>query len=265
MYSKFQAAKKYFQYYINAYNGKGHGVHSPFVFEFITRVLNDKRVYPPFKNIEALRARLKQDDTLLTIEDFGAGSRVNSNIHRTVSSIAKSALKQKKFSQLFSRLVNYYQPVTIVELGTSLGITTAYMASAKPGGQVITMEGATQVAAVARKNFAALGLNNITVTEGNFDDTLPGVLQNIPQVGLAFVDGNHRKQPTLQYFEQLLQKSGDDTILVFDDIHWSAEMEEAWEVIQQHGRVTLTIDLFFIGLVFLRKEQKVKQHFAVRF
>lgn len=265
MFSKFQLAKKYIQYYLTSSNGKGHGVHSPFVFEFITQVLNDSRDYYCYNTIEQLRAKLRQDNTVLTIEDFGAGSRVASHHQRSVSSIANSALKPKKFSQLFFRIVDHYQPQTIVELGTSLGITSSYMASAKPDAQVITMEGAKAVAIVAKNNFKTLGLQNIKVVEGNFDNTLPGVLQKLPQVDLAFVDGNHRKEPTLQYFEQLLAKSNDDTILIFDDIHWSADMEEAWHAIQQHPQVTLTIDLFFIGLVFFRKEQKVRQDFAVRF
>jgi predicted O-methyltransferase YrrM len=127
------------------------------------------------------------------------------------------------------------------------------------------MEGAAAVAAVAKRNFKALGINNIQIVEGNFDNTLPKVLQTAPQVDLAFVDGNHRKQPTIDYFNLLLQKCNEGSILIFDDIHWSAEMEEAWAAIQAHPQVTLTIDLFFIGLVFFRKEQKVKQHFIVRF
>jgi len=265
VFSKYQLAKKYLRYYITASNGTGHGMHSPFVFEFITKVLNDSRTYYCYTTIEQLRARLKQDNTTLTIEDFGAGSRVASHHQRTVASIAASALKPKKFSQLFFRIVDHYQPQTIIELGTSLGITASYMASAKPAAQVITMEGAAEVAAIAKRNFASLGLTNIKVTEGNFDNTLPGVLQKLKQVDLAFVDGNHRKQPTLQYFKQLLAKSHEGSILVFDDIHWSAEMEEAWAEIQQHPQVTLTVDLFFIGLVFFRTGQKVKQHFTVRF
>lgn len=265
MFSKFQLVKKYISYYLTASNGKGHGMHSPFVFEFITKVLNDDRTYYCYPQVEALRQSLLQNNTVLTLEDFGAGSRVASHHQRAVSFIAKSSLKPRKFSQLFFRIVDHYQPQTIVELGTSLGITTSYMASAKPGAQVITMEGAAQVAAVAKQNFASLGLQNIQVVQGNFDDTLPGVLKKLPQVDLAFVDGNHRKDPTINYFNQLLAKSHDNTILIFDDIHWSADMEEAWAAIQAHPQVTLTVDLFFIGLVFFRKEQKVKQHFAVRF
>lgn len=199
------------------------------------------------------------------IEDFGAGSRVDSHKQRKVSAIAKAALKPKKFGQLLYRIVKYYQPKTILELGTSLGITTSYLASGNTYAKVITMEGAASVANVARKNFTSLDLKNIELVEGNFDITLPSVIQRKDVIDLAFIDGNHRKEPTLNYFNQLLSKTNEQSILIFDDIHWSEEMEEAWNEIKQHASVTLTIDLFFIGLVFFRKENKVKQHFEVRF
>jgi predicted O-methyltransferase YrrM len=108
-------------------------------------------------------------------------------------------------------------------------------------------------------------LNNTILLQGDFAKTLPVLLESLQQIDLAFVDGNHRKVPTLQYFEQLLPKTTASSILIFDDIHWSAEMEEAWESIKAHPAVTLTIDLFFIGLVFVNPDFKVKQGFVVRF
>lgn len=266
MFSKAQLAKKYLHYWLTAKNGKGHGIHSPFVFDFVTKVLNDKRTYYCYEPIEQLRCKLKQDNSILTIEDFGAGSRVDSKTERSVSSIANRALKPKKFSQLLFRIVNYFGAKTIVELGTSLGITSAYLACPNAHAHVITMEGAPAVAAVARKNFGQLNIQNIQLIEGNFDNTLPSVIKQLSsKVDLAFIDGNHRKEPTIQYFNQLLNVAHENSILIFDDIHWSKEMEQAWHVIQKDPSVTLTIDLFFIGLVFFRKENKVKQHFSIRF
>ncbi len=153
----------------------------------------------------------------------------------------------------------------MVELGTSLGITTCYLASGNKDALVYTFEGAPQIAAVANKNFQHLNFKNILLVQGNFDDTLSAQLTKIPSVNFAFVDGNHRKQPTINYFYQLLEKANENSIFIFDDIHWSNEMEEAWKEIQNHTSVTLTIDLFFIGIVFFRKEQKIPQHFAIRF
>ncbi|MDB5249497.1 MAG: class SAM-dependent methyltransferase [Segetibacter sp.] len=265
MYSSVQLAFKYFKYFLAASNGKGHGVHSPFVFDFITKVMNDSRHFYAFETIEKQRRRLMHDNALLTIEDFGAGSTVTKSNQRKVSNIAKSALKPKKFGQLMFRMTDYYQANTIVELGTSLGITTAYLASGNLKANVYTFEGAKQVAQIARQNFEDLSLQNIQLLEGNFDETLQPLLNKIESVDFAFVDGNHRKEPTIRYFEQLLEKSTEQSVFIFDDIHWSKEMEEAWNYIQQHEAVTLTIDLFFIGLVFFRREQKVSQHFVVRF
>ena len=265
MYSKYQLAIKYIKYFLSSSNGKGHGTHSPFVFDFITKVLNDSRTFYCYESIEMLRNKMLHDNTTIPIKDFGAGSRLHLSKERKVSAIAKSSLKPKKYSQLLFRMVDYYQPSTVIELGTSLGITSSYLASGNSNAKIITMEGSLEVAAIAKRNFEALQLNNISVIEGNFDDTLPGLLSKINTADFVFVDGNHRKEPTVNYFEQLLAHSTNNTILIFDDIHWSSEMEEAWDYIKQHTAVTLTIDLFFIGIVFLRSEQKEKQHFNIRF
>ncbi|MES2330477.1 MAG: class I SAM-dependent methyltransferase [Bacteroidota bacterium] len=265
MYSPFTLGAKYIKYYLTASNGNGHGMHSPFVFTFITKVLNDDRSFYAYQNIESLRQLLLNDQQQLTIEDFGAGSRVKKNNVRSVSDIAHSSLKPKKFGQLLFRIVDAYAPQNILELGTSLGITTAYLASAKAGCTVVTMEGAKAVAAVARKNFTKLDLKNIELVEGNFDETLPATIKKMESIDMVFVDGNHRYEPTVRYYRELLPAMHEYSILIFDDIHWSKEMEQAWDEIRKDEAVTLSIDLFFIGLVFFRKEQKVKQHFVIRF
>lgn len=265
MYSPAKLALKFLRYYLTALNGKGHGIHSPFVFEFVTKVLNDDRQFYCFKTIELLRARLRHDKTEITLQDFGAGSRVHTAYKRKVADIAKSSLKPKKFAQLLFRMVNFYQPSDILELGTSLGITTAYLASANTNANVITMEGAKTVAAIAQINLRQLQLSNVKIVEGNFDDILPPTLNKFSKIDFAFIDGNHRKEPTLNYFQQILLKTTAESILIFDDIHWSKEMEEAWETIKANALVTLSIDLFFIGIVFFRKEQKEKEHFTIRF
>lgn len=264
MYSSFQLAKKFLNYYVHAGNGKGHGIHSPFVFDFIKNVLNDKKKYPVYKKIEAARSVLLQDSRKIEVEDFGAGSGKIKSRQRAVNKIAASSLKSKKYAQLLYRMVKYYQPQNIVELGTSFGITTAYLAAEKDT-KLYTLEGAPSIAAIASDGFSRLGLTNIEMITGPFDETLEKLLQRIPAPGLAFIDGNHRRDPTLQYFKQLLARSTSSTILIFDDIHWSAEMEAAWETIKEDPSVTMTIDLFFIGIVLLRKEFKVKQHFLIRF
>lgn len=250
---------------MHASNSKGHGMHSPFVFDFITKVLNDRADYPAYARVERLRKKLLQDNRVLRIEDMGAGSAVNRHKERTVRDLARNAAKPRKYGQLLFRMAKYYQPSVILELGTSLGITTTYLASAAPGARVITMEGADEVTKVARENFHSLALDNIRMVKGNFDEALGAVLQDEPRIDFAFVDGNHREEPTLRYFGQLLERCGNDTVLVFDDIHWSEEMERAWERIKAHEAVRCTADLFFIGVVWLRKEFREKQHFTIMF
>ena len=240
-------------------------MHSPFVFDFIIHVLNDKTQYPAYQQVEALRNQLVKDPTILEVEDFGAGSSIDKTNRRSVSSIAKNAAKPKKYGQLLHRMVSYYQPQTILELGTSLGITTSYLALAKADARVITMEGATAIAETARENFKTLKLNNVEIITGNFDETLPPVIRQLSTVNFAFIDGNHRREPTERYFKQLLPLLNNNSIIIFDDIHCSKEMEHAWKTIQQDPAVRCTIDLFFIGIVLLRQEFKEKQHFAIRF
>lgn len=265
MYSPAKLAFKFIKYYITASNGSGHGVHSPFVFDFVTEVMNDSRHFYAYDFIEQCRQDVLKDNTVLTIKDFGAGSTSAKSNERKVKDIAKSALKPKKFGQLMFRIVNHFRAGTIVELGSSLGITTAYLASGNINGDVYTFEGAKQVADIAKQHFDDLLLKNIKIIQGNFDDMLESQLDKISTVDLAFVDGNHRREPTIRYFEQLLKKRNNFSVFIFDDIHWSKEMEEAWKYIQQNAAVKLTIDLFFIGIVFFRQEQKVPQHYLIRF
>jgi predicted O-methyltransferase YrrM len=264
MYSATELAIKFLSHYFSARNGKGHGIHSPFVFEFITKVLNDKTVYDDYKKVEALREKLLHDHTNLKVDDLGAGSVSDNSTLRSISSITKQAVKPKKQSQLLYRVVKFYKPGMIVELGTSLGLTTSYFSLANPDAKIFTLEGSKTIAQIADQNFKTLKLQNIMLIEGNFDNTLPAVLYQTPTVDLVFIDGNHRQEPTENYFHWLLSKVHNDTILIFDDIHWSKEMEQAWKNIQSHLAVRCSIDLFYFGIVLFRQEFRERQQFKIR-
>lgn len=265
MYSRFTLLKKYIKYYLTASNGKGHGIHSPFVYDFITNVLRDKKTYPFYKSIEGVRKKMLRDNAEIEVEDMGAGSAVIKSSRRRIKAIARSSLKNKKFAQLLFRIAQYFKAKTIIELGTSFGITTAYLASGDTNANVYTLEGAKNIALVASRNLESLNFQNVKVVTGNFDATLPGVLNSIDNLELAFIDGNHQKLPTIDYFQKMLPKAGTRSVFIFDDIHWSKEMEEAWKFVQQHPSVYMTIDLFFVGLVFFNPQFKVRQHFIIRF
>jgi predicted O-methyltransferase YrrM len=240
-----------------------HGVHSPFVYRLVDNVIYDfhaKKVYP---EVESIREGLLNDDRMITVTDLGAGSHLNKNLTKRVGDIAKNALKPPKLAQLLYRLVADLQPLNIIELGTCLGTTSIYLQKAAPQAKVYTLEGCPQTAAIAKEGFDKAGLKDITLITGNFDDTLPPVIDNLGKLDFVFVDGNHQKDATLKYFEWCLPKVHDNTLLIFDDIYWSEGMKEAWAKIKAHPQVTVTVDLFFIGLVYFRSGQ-VKEDFVIK-
>ena len=241
-----------------------HAIHSPFIFSLTKDVIYNKEAFYSYESIEHLRSQLIKSQELVKVLDLGAGSQKNNAQYRTISQIARNAAKPSKYAQLLFRLCDHFQPQTIIELGTSLGVSTAYLASANSKSWVHTIEGSPEIAQKAKQNFEQLGLKNIHQHTGNFDEVLPELLEQVPTPGLIFFDGNHRKEATLHYFELCLKKINNETIFIFDDIYWSKEMTEAWEEIKNHEAVTVTVDLFFIGIVFFRKEQK-KQHFVIKF
>lgn len=260
---QWELAKKYLNYYFTA--GSRHDVHSPFVFDLVEKVLRDKKKPAAFGEIENLRKSLLHSSETLQVTDLGAGSLTNAGRERKVSDITRHAAKPPKFGQLFYRLIQYFQPEYLLELGTSMGMSTSYMAKAAPNATIHSIEGCPNIAARAGRNFESLHLSNIRQHVGNFDTVLPSLLKELPRLDYVYIDGNHRSAPTLSYFEQCLEKAHEDSLFIFDDIHWTPDMEAAWNKIQEHPQVTFTVDLFFIGLVFFRKDMKVKQHFVLKY
>jgi len=241
-----------------------HGIHSPFVYGLLDTVIYDDAPKKEYHFVEDLKAALLRDSRTITITDMGAGSSISTSRQRKVSNIARNSAKEPKYGRLLHRLVVHFRPTEMVELGTSLGISALYQALGHSEAQLTTFEGCPQTAAIARESFVKANMPRIHLIEGNFDETLKEHLDSIPQLDWFFNDGNHRKEPTLRYFEQCLGKSHPDTILIFDDIYWSKEMAEAWAIIKAHPKVSVTLDLFQIGIVFLREGQ-AKQDFVIRY
>lgn len=242
--------------------GNRHDVHSPFVFSLVENALRQRSHGPHFQDLESLRTALLLNDEAIPVLDLGAGShRTNAPVRR-IGDIAKSALKPKRQAELLHRLALYLKPNTVLELGTSFGITTLYLARGTAHGHVMTIEGSPAVHAIAERNFAAVDQRNIVSLVGSFSDRLPEALGTLERVDFVFIDGHHAQEPTLRYFNLCLANAHNDSVFVFDDIHWSRDMEKAWEAIKAHPRVTVTIDLFHFGIVFLRKEQQ-REHFRL--
>jgi predicted O-methyltransferase YrrM len=241
-----------------------HGVHSPFVYRLIDEVIYDFHAKNDYSEIEKMRADLLKDDRWIQITDLGAGSMLNKNTKKQVRVLAKNALKSPFLAQLIYRLAADIKPRTTIELGTCLGITTSYLAKAAPNAKVITIEGCPATAAIARENLDKLQIQNTELLTGNFDNILPDFLKNSEELDFVYVDGNHRKDATLNYFEWCLPKLSQNSIMIFDDIYWSKGMKEAWAQIKAHPEVSVSIDLFWIGLIFVRKGQ-AKEDFVIRY
>ena len=240
-----------------------HGTHSPFVFALLTNVIYKKTKFKFSEAIEFQRNKLLNNASIITINDLGAGSNVLITKKRSINAMAKSSLKSKKLAELLARLADHFQPQQIIELGTSFGITTAYLAQAAQKAKITTIEGCPEIAEIASSLFANLALNNIQLIVGNIDSVLKDVAKNSKALDFVYFDGNHTEEATLRYFYVCIPFSTASSVFVFDDIYWSTGMYNAWQKIKSNPNVTVTIDLFHIGLVFFKKDQ-AKEHFLIR-
>lgn len=239
-------AYKYIRHLLKAKHTRGHGIHSPYLYRFTMNAIYEKNPFYLFSQIEALRESMKYDDRTILMEDFGTGE----NREIRVRDIAKKSLKRTRLAQMLFRVVNFTNAKNVLELGTSLGITTAYLASPSSDIKCISLEGSQAVAAIAGENFEKLEITNAKVKVGNIDVTLQQALEELGSVDVVFFDANHRKEPVLRYFSQCLEYIHPETVFIFDDIHWSADMEKAWCTIRNHEKVTAAFDLFESGIVF---------------
>ena len=252
--------KSYLNFLWNSKNE--HGVHSPFVFNLVTKCFYDKKNYTEYSILNNYRNFLIANKTSIEVTDFGSGSRVFKTNTRAINQIAKTAGISKKRAELLFRITHYFQPENILEIGTSLGLATSALSLGNPKAKITTLEGCPNTLAVAKKQFEKFNLDNLETIVTEFSAYLKTVTENCDWK-LIYFDGNHSKQATLDYFELLLPTITNETVLIFDDIHWSSAMEEAWVEIKKHPQVTVTIDTFHWGIVFFREEQK-KEHLAIR-
>ena len=272
--AQIHSACAFFKHFFSSWNTTGEGIHSPYLFELVRFILRDRNAYYCFADIERRREYLKASGNELDVVDFGSqGSKEGKHIRRKISEIAKNHLERPEIGQMLFRLVNWIgeqekRPLEIVELGTSLGITTAYLASADSRNTVHTYEGSGEVLKVAQGVWRALKLENIQWYEGNIDQTLlstdSSLLNSVPaRVDVAYVDANHTYEATKRYAGFLLDRLQTKGVLAIDDIHYSEEMERAWQELKQDPRVTTTMDLYHIGLVFVDPHY-LKRHYKIR-
>ncbi|MGD9328358.1 MAG: class I SAM-dependent methyltransferase [Cyclobacteriaceae bacterium] len=226
-----------------------HSLHSPSMFRLYLECFKKARDIPADMSIEKYRQRFIKDKRSVNITDFGAGSKISVNETRTVRSIAKGGISTSKYSRLFQELIRYFKCRTILELGTSIGINTLYLATSGPDVKVWTFEGCQPLAGIAEKTFMDLGQDNIKVIIGNIDSTLPRFLHGSGDIDFAFIDANHTYRSTMSYFNLLKPKLSDHAVVIIDDIYWSKEMAKAWHDISKHNPDAACIDIFQCGII----------------
>ncbi len=273
----------YLKHQLTARHTGGHGIHSPYLFEWVRMVMADDNSYYAWAKIEEIREQLLRDEREVTFVDYGSGRALSSSPadanKRLVKDIAKGSLAQKKYAQMLARLVRWLgsanpqhlskrkedRGLNIVELGTSLGVTTAYLATMNKGDKVLTFEGCNAVAEIAKENWKQLEINNIECCLGEVtEESLRLAIVDL-QGGLdvAFIDANHTYEGTKSYFNVLAEKVHEKTVIVVDDIHYNQAMEKAWMEICADERVTSTMDLYQMGMVFFDKHYW-KRNYKIR-
>lgn len=254
--------KSYIKFLFHSKNE--HGVHSPFVFDLVTKCFYDNTKYPEYEVLKSYRKSILENKNTIEVTDFGAGSRVFKSNTREISKIAQTAGITSKNAELLFRIVHYFQPKSVLEIGTSLGLATSTLSLGNEKAKIITLEGCpnTQKQAQVQLQEQNSNFQNIKFVNTEFSSYFKNLHLSPITHHLIYFDGNHSKKATLDYFEALLPTISNDSVWIFDDIHWSADMEEAWEIIKNHPKVSVTIDTFQWGIVFFRAEQE-KEHFII--
>jgi len=259
--SKFLQLKSFLTYWLDAVDE--HSLHSPFLFDFYTNVLKKAFSDPELDALKSIKRKLEDDHRTINVTDLGSGSSKMKTSARKISDIVRITTTPEKYSKLYSRIIRHYNCTNILELGTSVGINTIYLARARELARVTTIEGSHEIALLAKGLFEEHKVKNIQLMEGNIDHVLPAFLDSVAKIDFAFIDANHRFEPTVAYVDLILKKIHVNSILVLDDIHYSREMERAWLALQVHEQVYTTVDLYRCGLIFfnpsLTKQNAVLQ------
>lgn len=254
---------KYINYRLTAYTE--HDLHSPFMYNFYMELIENKHPFNDFEELNTIRHQLQNNTSVIEITDLGAGSRKLNSNKRAIKQIAKHGIAQKKQAEFLYRLINKFNPTTIVELGTSIGLTSLYLAKANAKSTLYSIEGCPNLFQFSKELFKENGIKNIQSINGNFNEEFPKLLSRLNTLDVLYIDGNHAYEPTISYFKMALEKRNANSIFIFDDIYWSEGMEKAWKEICTHPEVSLSLDLFYFGIVFFRTENKNKEHFVLKF
>lgn len=260
-YCRFPSALKYL---LLSRHKRGYGIHSPFVYDIINTAFRKEIPQYILEKVNSARKEMQNNNESICVNDLGTGSSYTSSGLRSISSVAHRSSVSNRYGRILYNLALMNNGNEMLELGTSLGISTMFIGSGAPNSDIVTIEGCSSLSGLARTNFASCNIGNITVMEGDFEDHLLRLKDGRFRPSLVFVDGNHSKKPVLRYFFMLKNMVKSDSVIIFDDINYSSEMSEAWNEIKTDPQVSVSIDIFRMGFVFFR-EGMVKQDFIIRY
>jgi precorrin-6B methylase 2 len=249
--------KAYVRHWLNEVDE--HSIHSPFFYDFFTKVLRGTTPENQFSALEQLRTNLLNNHTVVVVDDFGGGSALPGN-RRMLADIARTSVTPRPYAEFYFRILESIRAKRIVELGSCLGVTSLYLAQ-KKGSSVFTFEGSPSLINVSLTNFEYFNQPNIRLMEGNIESSLPDFLQDPAKIDFTLIDANHRYAPTLKYFNLIMKRLDEKSIVVIDDIHRSEEMEQAWKELSVHELVYGSIDLFQCGILLFEPSLN-RQHYV---
>lgn len=255
---------EYIRHLFHRRHRRGHGIHSPYVFEFVNKVLFNGAKYVVADGLTAKHRELKSDLRKIPVTDIGAGSTADKSRERTVASFVRHSSLSEKYGGLLYRIAHWFKPDMMLELGTGLGISTLYLASGSSGTPLHSIEGNKYRVVFARELMDDFDLQSVHIHTGDMSECLDAIIPSISGKLLAFVDGNHRYEPTMVYMKKLLGACEGEALIIMDDIYWSKEMTRAWKELLLWPEVRISIDLYYMGILMLRKDLH-KAHYKIKF
>ncbi len=233
-----------------------YDLHGPTAYQFAVRILEDRRHYYRFEEIEKLRKTLLQAKEVVPPSDWGAGSKKRGH---TLADIVRHSACSPALGRMLFKTSLLYRPQTLLELGSSLGLSALYLSGGALQARFRGIEGHPYLCRKAEEHLKQFNTPDARVLCGAFRQKLPEVLKELGQVDLVYFDGDHRHEATLELFRTVLPHRSENAVFVFDDIHWSKGMSRAWEEIRHQPEVKLSIDIWRAGFLFFGRHLKTKQ------
>lgn len=244
------------RHFVTSKSSVGHGVHSPFVYNFLTEVINQQTPPAMVSGAESLRAEMLADRRAIDVTDYGIGTCGRKDPKRVIHDIAANAALSPRNAAMLARIAAAHSTPAggvVLELGTSLGISTLCLSAAAPQNRIITVEGCPSVASVAQENLRKHKVSNVQLINAEFSDALRYLQQQNIRVGLAFIDGNHNGEALLKYFGVIMEMAAENITVVADDIHLNRSMYEGWKKICCNWHEDAIVEMFSFGILFRKR------------